>query len=107
MDNVVIDHGTGEEAGKLYRDEIRQLQTELEEHQTANKRLRDALQKIQNAKIANMKPNSVALYQMFVKETAEQALKEVADFEQRPEARNLYGVRAVIEQLQAEKESKH
>ena len=68
----------------------------------ANQQLRDALQKIHDARIANMKPNSVALYQMFVKETAEQALKEVADFEQRPEARNLYGVRAVIEQLQPE-----
>ncbi len=40
-----------------------------------NKRLRDAIQKMQNAKIANMKPGSVALYQMFIKETAEQALK--------------------------------
>lgn len=42
----------------------------------ANQQLRDALKKIQNAKIANMKPNSVALYQTFVKETATKALEE-------------------------------
>ena len=41
-----------------------------------NKGLRTALVKINNGFVANMKPNSVALYQSFVKETAEQALSQ-------------------------------
>ena len=38
-------------------------------------RLWTALEKIRNGNIANMKPASVALYQLFVKETASKALK--------------------------------
>ncbi len=56
-------------------DWILQLQAELDTANNEKKRLRTALDKIQNAKIANMKPNSVALYRMFIKETSEQALK--------------------------------
>ena len=111
MDNVVIDHGTGEEAGKLYRDEIRQLQTKLDTAnekietykdalaskfnaamcdalsplkakidmaKAANQRLRDALEKLRDAEISNMKPKSIALYLLFIKETAGQALNPKA-----------------------------
>ena len=55
---------------------IEQLRADLAKAKQENERLRDALGKINTAKVANTKPNSVALYQMFVKETSEQALKE-------------------------------
>ncbi len=59
------------------RSEVKQLQTELDEAKAANKRMRDALEKLRDAKIANIRPASVALYLLFVKETAGQALEEV------------------------------
>lgn len=55
-----------------------ELIAELDKANEENKRLRKALQRIQQAEIASMKPNSVALYQMFIRETAEQALKETS-----------------------------
>ncbi len=60
---------------------VPKLQAGLATANDENKRLRDAIQKMQNAKIANMKPGSVALYQMFIKETAEQALNPTKDKE--------------------------
>ncbi len=59
-------------------DALSPLKAKIDTAKAANKRLRDALQKLRDAEVSNMKPKSIALYLLFIKETAEQALNPKA-----------------------------